>query len=87
MIKASLESAVVGDIQFLLDKAGEGFVTLTAIHPEGTHPTPSRHIPMHDDKALERALKRLSAANERGFCANPLIRAKRMLTCVRRSSS
>src|SRR5262245_16652036 len=50
-------------------KAGEGFITLSAIHPEGTHPTPSRHIPMHDDKALERALKRLSAANERGWGA------------------
>ncbi len=50
-------------------KADEGFVTLSAIHPEGTHPTPSRHIPMRDDKALERALKRLSAANERGWGA------------------
>jgi RepB DNA-primase from phage plasmid len=50
-------------------KAGEGFVTLTAIHPEGTQPTPSRHIPIHDDKALERAIKRLSAANERGWGA------------------
>ncbi len=50
-------------------KPGEGFVTLSAIHPEGTHPTPSRHIPMHDDKALERAIKRLSAANECGWGA------------------
>ncbi len=50
-------------------KSAEGFVTLTAIHPEGTHPTPSRHICMHDDKALERAVKRLSVANERGWGA------------------
>ncbi len=50
-------------------KTGEGFVTLTAIHPEGTHPTPSRHIPIHDEKAMERAIKRLSAANERGWGA------------------
>jgi hypothetical protein len=50
-------------------KPGEGFVTLTAIHPEGTHPTPSRHIPIHDGKALERAIKRLSTANERGWGA------------------
>ncbi len=50
-------------------KAGEGFVTLTAIHPEGIHPTPSRHIPIHDEKALERAIKRLCAANERGWGA------------------
>jgi RepB DNA-primase from phage plasmid len=50
-------------------KTGEGFVTLTAIHPEGMHPTPSRHIHIHDDKALERAVKRLCAANERGWGA------------------
>ncbi len=49
-------------------KAGEGFVTLTAIHPEGTQPTPSRHIPIHDDKALERALKRLCASGARNGC-------------------
>jgi len=50
-------------------KPGEGFVTLTAIHPEGTHPTPSRHISIDDDRALERAIKRLSRANERGWGA------------------
>ena len=48
---------------------GEGYLTLTAIHPEGTHPTPSRHIPMHDEQALERAMKRLTTANERGWGA------------------
>jgi len=39
------------------------YLTLTAIHPDGTHPTPSRHIPLHDKVALRDALTQLDRAN------------------------
>ena len=45
------------------------FLTLTAIHPDGSHPTPSRHVPLGDEVALERAMTRLLAANARGWGA------------------
>src|SRR5436190_21329983 len=35
------------------------FLTLTAIHPEGQHPTPSRHVPLGNKRALELAVQRL----------------------------
>lgn len=38
-------------------------LTLTAIHPDGKHPTPSRHIPLHDKAALRNALNDLDRAN------------------------
>ncbi len=44
-------------------------LTLTAIHPEGNHPTPSRHIPLADKAALHDALKQLDQANELGWGA------------------
>jgi hypothetical protein len=49
--------------------ADKSFISLSAIHPDGGHPTPSRHIPLHNDKALERAIGRLESANERGWGA------------------
>ena len=44
-------------------------LTLTAIHPEGKHSTPSRHIPLDDAAALQDALTRLDAANGLGWGA------------------
>jgi len=41
--------------------------TLTAIHPDGNHPTPSRHIRLNDRIALQDALIRLDAANAMGW--------------------
>jgi len=38
-------------------------LTLTAIHPDGKHPTPSRHVCLDDEAALHDALSRLDAAN------------------------
>ena len=46
-----------------------GYLTLTAIHPDGKHPTPSRHIPMHDKKQLEKGLSDLLHANALGWGA------------------
>jgi hypothetical protein len=44
-------------------------LTLTAIHPNGKHPTPSRHIRLDDAPALQDALERLDAANALGWGA------------------
>ena len=47
----------------------QGFLTFTAIHPDGRHPTPSRHGPVGDPACLAHILDRLSAANEQGWGA------------------
>jgi len=44
-------------------------LTLTAIHPEGKHSTPSRHIPLDDRTALQDALAQLDRANALGWGA------------------
>lgn len=44
-------------------------LTLTAIHPDGKHPTPSRHIRLNDKSALHDAFARLDAANVLGWGA------------------
>ena len=46
-----------------------GFLTLTAIHPDGNHRTPSRHIPINGKSALNDALQRLFGANQMGWGA------------------
>ena len=45
------------------------FLTLTAIHPDGDRPTPSRHVRLGDTFALDRAMVRLRKANEQGWGA------------------
>jgi len=47
----------------------QGFLTFTAIHPDGRHPTPSRHVPVGDSACLARTLDRLKVANEQGWGA------------------
>jgi hypothetical protein len=47
----------------------QGFLTFTAIHPDGRHPTPSRHVPVDDPACLTRTLDRLKAANEQSWGA------------------
>jgi hypothetical protein len=44
-------------------------LTLTAMHPDGDHPAPSRHIPWRDPAALHDALTRLDTANRQGWGA------------------
>ena len=46
-----------------------GYLTLSAIHPDGKHATPSRHIPVHDETGLLIALRDLLKANEQGWGA------------------
>ena len=45
------------------------FLTLTAIHPDGFHRTPSRHLPIDDKIALNDALQQLLTANQMGWGA------------------
>ncbi|MEP7287906.1 MAG: hypothetical protein ABI947_19315 [Chloroflexota bacterium] len=45
------------------------FLTLTAIHPDGDKPTPSRHVRLGDTVALEQALSGLHKANDLGWGA------------------
>jgi hypothetical protein len=45
------------------------FLTLSAIHPDGDRPTPSRHVPLGNTTGLEYALSRLGVANEHGWGA------------------
>jgi hypothetical protein len=47
----------------------QGFVTFTAMHPDGQHPTPSRHVPVADRACLTRTLERLTNANQQGWGA------------------
>ncbi|MBK9748909.1 MAG: hypothetical protein J0M07_14060 [Anaerolineae bacterium] len=44
-------------------------LTLTALHPDGQHSTPSRHLPLHDKAALRDALTYLDRANALGWGA------------------
>ena len=44
-------------------------VTLTAMHPDGRHSTPSRHTPLNDPQALKNNLNDLLAANALGWGA------------------
>ena len=44
-------------------------LTLTAIHPDGRHRTPSRHVPLHRPDLLDEALSRLLATNRLGWGA------------------
>ncbi|MBV6438319.1 MAG: hypothetical protein IT319_06730 [Anaerolineae bacterium] len=47
----------------------EPCITLTAIHPDGSHPHPSRHVRVADKAALRDALVDLDAANRQGWGA------------------
>jgi hypothetical protein len=50
----------------LLATAESGYLTLTAIHPDRRHATPSRHIPIDDPRLIEQ-LAALLAANAVGW--------------------
>ncbi len=47
----------------------EACITLTAIHPDGSRPHPSRHVQFADKAALRDALADLDAANRQGWGA------------------
>jgi hypothetical protein len=54
----------------LLQKCGQsGFLTLTAIHPDGNRRTPSRHVAIHDQTAINDVLQKLFVANQMGWGA------------------
>lgn len=55
----------------------QGFLTFTAIHPDGQHPTPSRHVPINDRTCLTRTLNQLMAANAQGWGAYVAIASRK----------
>lgn len=55
----------------------QGFITLSAIHPDGGYPTPSRHVPIGDKDRLMHTLDRLLAANRLGWGAYVGIAARK----------
>jgi hypothetical protein len=62
-------------------------LTLTAIHPDGQHRTPSRHTPLNRPDQLQDALQRLLEANQHGWGAFVAIGLRRRgLTRYRRGS-
>ncbi len=71
------EAAVNAETEmFLRDMYGRcagleqpAYLTLTAIHPDGDRPTPSRHVPLGNPWALDRALGRLTEANAQSWGA------------------
>lgn len=46
-----------------------GFLTLTAVHPDRSRPSPSRHIPLGDRRQIDTALAALDEANRLGWNA------------------
>ena len=56
-------------LEALFAPCEQGFLTFTAIHPDGQHPTPSRHVPVGDRACLTRTLERLTNANRQGWGA------------------
>lgn len=44
-------------------------LTLTAMHPDGQHSTPSRHLPLNRPNLISQALRQLNAANQQGWGA------------------
>lgn len=56
-------------LEALFAPCEQGFLTFTAIHPDGRHPTPSRHVPVGDPACLTRTLDKLMAANDQGWGA------------------
>lgn len=56
-------------LEALFAPCEQGFLTFTAIHPDGQHPTPSRHVRVGDLAGLTRTLERLTHANRQGWGA------------------
>ena len=67
--RCTMNTETLDFLEALFAPCEQGFLTFTAIHPDGQHPTPSRHVPVNDRACLTRTLDRLMAANEQGWGA------------------
>lgn len=56
-------------LEALFAPCKQGFLTFTAIHPGGQHPTPSRHVMVGDLARLTQTVDRLTEANRQGWGA------------------
>jgi len=68
-MKTTVMTETITFLHDLFEGCASGYLTLTAIHPDGLHPVPSRHVPLGDEAALEKALERLMRANALGWGA------------------
>lgn len=68
-MKTTVMTETITFLHDLFEGCTSGYLTLTAIHPDGLHPVPSRHVPLGDEAALEKALERLMRANALGWGA------------------
>lgn len=56
-------------LQALFGTGQQGYITLSAFHPAGDKPSPSRHIPVSNQQALKQTLSDLQHANRLGWHA------------------
>jgi len=64
-------------LEALFAPCEQGCLTFSAIHPDGRHPTPSRHVPVCDRRGQARTVDRLTAANEQGWGAYVAVATRR----------
>jgi hypothetical protein len=64
-----MRSDTLAFLEALFAPCEQGFITFTAMHPDGQHPTPSRHVPVGDRACLAHTLARLTNANRQGWGA------------------
>jgi hypothetical protein len=64
-----VHSDTLAFLEALFAHCERGFLTFTAIHPDGQHPTPSRHVPVGDRACLTQTLACLINANQQGWGA------------------
>ncbi len=64
-------------LEALFAPCEQGFLTFTAIHPDGQRPTPSRHIAVGDLAGLTHTLERLTNANRQGWGAYVAVATRR----------
>lgn len=64
-------------LEALFAPCEQGFLTFTAIHPDGQHSSPSRHVPIGNQVRLTHTLERLIEANRAGWGAYVAIAARK----------
>ena len=62
-------TATLDFLEALFAPCEQGFLTFTAIHPDGQHCTPSRHIPISNHACLAHMLNQIMTANAQGWGA------------------
>ncbi len=64
-----MQPDTVAFLKALFARCDQGYVTFTAIHPDGQHPSPSRHIRVGDWPGMVSTLECITQANRSGWGA------------------